>query len=205
MAFLTARAIILQTSFLRRPALTRHRKFILTAMLACAALLAIPAIAAPSDSADALFAYAKAKAQTEHKRILLVFSASWCGPCKLYERFLQDPQMKPITEKAFVVQRIDVGEFKNDSKHADTPGGPELRSALGGVGEPGFPFLIMTDGNGNPLVNSYRDGKTSDNVGYPELPEEIDWYVQMLKRAAPSLSSADLSATRTWLQKHAPH
>jgi hypothetical protein len=27
----------------------------------------------------------------------------------------------------------------------------------------------------------------------------------MLKRVAPSLTSADLQATRTWLQQHAPH
>ena len=193
------------TSSLRRPALPRHRKLFLTAVFACTILLANAAFAAPPDSADALFAQAKTQAQREHKRILMVFSASWCGPCKLYERFLQDPQMKPITEKAFVVQRIDVGEFKNDAKHTNTPGGSELRTALGGVGEPGFPFLVITDDNGNPLINSYRDGKTSGNVGYPALPEEIDWYVEMLKRAAPSLSPAELAATHAWLQKHSPH
>jgi hypothetical protein len=114
--------------------------------------------------------------------------------------------MKSITEKAFVVERIDVGEVKNDTKHVDTPGGSKLRTSLGGVGEPGFPFLVMTDENGAALVNSYLNGKASSgNIGYPALPEEIDWYIEMLKRAAPSLASADLTATHTWLQKHAPH
>ena len=141
----------------------------------------------------------------EHKNVLMVFSASWCGPCKHFEQFLEDPQMKSITEKAFVTQRIAVGEeLRKPNTHTNTPGGARLRSALGAVDEPGFPFLVMTDENGKPLINSYRNGKADDNIGMPEEPTEIDWYLMMLKRAAPSLSPEDLVATRTWLQKHAP-
>jgi hypothetical protein len=104
-----------------------------------------------------------------------------------------------------VVQRIDVGEQPGDTKHADTPGGVKLRTALGAEPEPGFPFLVITDENGQPIVNSYRNGKTGSNVGYPALPAEIDWYIVMLRRAAPSLSSEDLAATHAWLTKHSPH
>lgn len=182
-----------------------HQKLSLVAILALGAMLAAPALAAAQETATDLFARARAEAKAEHKNVLMVFSASWCGPCKLYERFLEDPQMKSITEKAFVVQRIDVGEFTSESRHADTPGGVVLRTSLGAEGEPGYPFLVMTGEDGNPIINSYRNGSTNANVGYPASPEEIDWYLAMLKRAAPTLSPDDLAATQAWLDKHAPH
>lgn len=113
--------------------------------------------------------------------------------------------MKPITEKAFIVERFDVGERPNDPRHADTPGGVRLRAALGAVKEPGFPFIVIAGNDGAPIVNSYRNGKPDANIGYPASPEEIDWYIEMLKRGAPNLSAEDLAATRNWLKAHAPH
>jgi thiol-disulfide isomerase/thioredoxin len=180
-------------------------KLTIGAALTFTSLLVLLTRPAAAQTASVLFEQVKADAKTQHKHILMVFSASWCGPCKLYERFLEDSQMKPITEKAFVVQRIDVGERPSDAKHVDTPGGVDLRSALGSKGEPGFPFIVMTDENGTPLANSFRDGDTNNNIGYPAVPKEFDWYIEMLKRAAPALSSADLAATRLWLQKHSSH
>lgn len=166
--------------------------------------LAVPAVAATS-TAQATFARARAEAKQEHKDVLVVFSASWCGPCKLFERYLEDPAMHAITEKAFIIDRVDVGERPGDPHHADTPGGVQLRASLGARGEPGFPFIVITNAKGKTIVTSYRDGNTDDNIGYPVQPEEIDWYVGMLKRAGHSLSAADRDATRVWLWDHRPH
>src|SRR5580692_2592246 len=47
-------------------------------------------------SADSVMALAKTQAAAEHKNILLVFSASWCGPCKMFEAFLDDPKTGPV-------------------------------------------------------------------------------------------------------------
>jgi len=185
--------------------LASQRRLISAAVLILATVLGAHRPALAQETADALFAQAKADAKAQHKNVLMVFSASWCGPCQLYERFLEDPRMMAITDREFVIQRIDVGERKGDPRHSDTPGGAELRSSLGAVGEPGFPFLVMTDENGDPIVNSYRNGDTSANIGYPASPAEIDWYIEMLKRAALSLSPGELAATNSWLQKHSRH
>ncbi len=179
-----------------------NMKRLFTILLPLAVALSGSALFAQTETADSLFARARDQARSEHKNVLLDFSASWCSSCKLYERFLEDSAMKPITEKAYVVVRIDVGERANDSSHHDTPGGFQLRGSLIGKREPSYPILVITDADGKPLIDSFRNGKADANIGYPDLPEEIDWYMVMLKRTAPSLTPDEMETTRQWLKKH---
>jgi hypothetical protein len=46
-------------------------------------------------------------------------------------------------------------------------------------------------------------GKKAENIGYPNQPYEIDWFMEMLKRAAPGASADEVNAVEGWLRKHA--
>jgi hypothetical protein len=158
-------------------------------------------------SAAAILHQAEEQAQAEHKNILLTFGASWCVNCRLYDRFLADPEMHAVLSRAFVFASMDTGEQPRDTKHANTPGGLAFEDSVGGK-DAGWPFLVVLNAEGKPIVNSDRPNagpKPSDgNIGYPVAPEEVAWFVEMLRRGAPGMSEQDLASVRTWLKTHGP-
>ena len=141
---------------------------------------------AEAPSADQVLATAKAKASAEHKAIFLHFGASWCGWCKKLDAFLVRPDIKPVFEKYFVPVKLVVQEHEKD-KALENPGADTLLKKLGGPA--GLPFSAFLDAMGAAVVNSKINGA---NIGYPSQPSEIDWFVQMMKKAAPGISQQDL-------------
>ncbi|MFT4112626.1 thioredoxin family protein [Silvibacterium sp.] len=185
----------------------RRKGMIAAAMVLAAAPLPLSASSADAGtSTSAILSQAESQAHAEHKNILVDFSASWCGNCRLYDRFLADPQMRPILSRAFVFVTLDTGEREGDPKHANTPGGVDFESSIGGKNE-GFPWLVMLDADGKPIVSSDRPDPRAksgkDNIGYPVAPEEVDWFVEMLRRAAPQLNPQDLASVHEWLTARA--
>jgi thiol-disulfide isomerase/thioredoxin len=191
-----------------RPAslsLSLYRGVFAIAIMLMASPLAFSAAPEAGLSAAEILSQAEAQGRAEHKNILLDFSASWCGNCRLYEHFLADPQMNGILSRAFVFVTMDTGERQGDAKHANTPGGVDFEKSIGGKDE-GFPWLAMLDTNGKPIVSSDRPDPTvksgKSNTGYPDSPEEIGWFVEMLRTGAPQLSQQDLANVHAWLTAH---
>jgi thioredoxin-related protein len=147
--------------------------------------------AVDTPSVDEVLSHAEAQAAAEHKDIFLIFGASWCGWCKRLDKFNQLPEVSAIMRKNFVITHLAVEEH-GDKAVLDNPGAQELMHKLGGVG--GLPFFAFLDSRGRLIVNSNRpaNGKPSDtNIGFPAEPEEVAWFMAMLRKSVPSLTAED--------------
>jgi hypothetical protein len=95
---------------------------------------------------------------------------------------------------------VVVHEF-GEKASLDNPGGQELEARLGGK-DAGLPFFAFLDGGGGMIVNSIRPAAGVANIGYPGEPEEIDWFMVMLGKAAPGMPPAESAVIEQWLRKH---
>jgi thiol-disulfide isomerase/thioredoxin len=159
-------------------------------------------------SAERVLADAKAQAAQQHKNIFLIFRASWCEPCKQLEAFIETPEIGSILKKHFVIARVSIGEEYGDNPRLNSPGGGKLLVEVGGAtgGEGGVPFIVLLDAKRRFIASSNRPvkGKAGvEGIGYPTEPEEIDWFMTMLKKGAPSLTKDDAQVVEEWLRKGA--
>ncbi|HYV28228.1 MAG TPA: hypothetical protein VFA77_11885 [Candidatus Eisenbacteria bacterium] len=95
-----------------------------------------------------------------------------------------------------VVQESDA------KKNLENPGGANVLSKLGGKNS-GLPFFAFADAKGNLIVNSNRPlaGKPEGaNIGHPFAPEEVEWFMSMLKQAALKMETAERKTIEDWLK-----
>jgi hypothetical protein len=188
---------------MRIPARFAFLPIVLTAALVLAPTLARSATPDPGANADAVMTQVKRQAASSHKNILLSFGASWCVNCRLFDKFLADPAIHPIIDKAFIYADLNTGERDGDNRHSNIPGGQQLQASLGGK-DSGYPYIVMLDPSGKPIVDSIAPAGLGHpgNIGYPAASYEVDWFMEMLKKAAPSLTAEDTATIRAWLTKH---
>lgn len=167
----------------------------------CAALLGSVVALAEVKSANAVMSAAFAKAKAEKKTVLLSFHASWCGWCHKFEDFLKRPDIKTIWDKRFEMVWLTVLESP-EKKADENPGGDVWLKKVGGE-KSGIPYMALFGGDGVMRINSTRPGPKGGNIGYPAAPEEIEWFMTMLKNGAPNVTEKERAVIKAALEEEA--
>lgn len=125
----------------------------------------------------------KKRAAEEKKFIFLHFGAEWCGPCKVLEEWLAQPEIHAMFQETFIDVKIDVDR---------NFGAQELLSvySLKAGGIPWFGILNATDDKPIAICED-KDG----NVGIPDTPEGFDQFTKMFE-ATGKFSKEELGLIR---------
>jgi hypothetical protein len=78
-------------------------------------------------------------------------------------------------------------------------GATKALEKVGGAGQ-GNPFHAFLNSKGELIVNSKRNGQ--DNIGYPYEPHEIDWFMVMVKKAAPGITEQEAKVIEAKLRSY---
>jgi protein disulfide-isomerase len=120
---------------------------------ACVSMLANAAPWPYDEHADATadVQHAIAAAQTDHKRVLLVFGANWCPDCRALDKAMHGSSQHLI-DSNFDVVKIDVGNFDKNLELANRYGNPIAK---------GIPAVVVL-GPAHQVIFSTRQGELAN-------------------------------------------
>jgi thiol-disulfide isomerase/thioredoxin len=153
-------------------------------------------------SAEELLTKAIRQAKKEKKNVFILFHASWCGPCKLMQKTMQDPTIKSYFPSAYVMLDMTAYEF---DESLNNPGASNLLEKHNN-GQASVPFWLILDSTGKSLGDAKmkpagRPNAVAENIGCPVTKEEVAYFTGLLKKTS-SLGPDALQAIEKRFRKN---
>lgn len=151
-------------------------------------------------AADQVFKHALQQAAKEHKKVFLIFHASWCGWCHRMDSIMNNSDCKKLFNNNYVVEHLVVLESKG-KKNEENAGGEEMLKKYNGEDQ-GIPFWLIFDEKGTLLADCQLRPEGAglstkgENTGCPATKEEVDYFIKVLKKTS-SLTAAQLKIIET--------
>lgn len=142
----------------------------------------------PPPSAEAILKEATQQAAQQHKKVFILFHASWCGWCHRMDSLMNNADCKKLFNDQFVVRHLTVKESK-DKKYLENPGADALLAKYHGENK-GIPFWLIFDANGKLVADCLMD--SGENTGCPATKEEVAHFIKVLKQTT-SLNDGQLA------------
>ena len=156
----------------------------------------IVSFAQPAPNSGSVMAAAYKQAAKEHKNVLVMFHASWCGWCKKMDASMTDSTTQKYFNANYVTVHLDVQEKPTDKK-LENPGA-DVFLAKYKAEKAGLPFFLIMDNKGNLLGDSFLNGQ---NMGCPAFSEEVAAFITLLKKTS-KINDDQASAVTTRFRKN---
>jgi thioredoxin-related protein len=142
-----------------------------------------------AESSDAILQKAYAQAAKEHKNVMVLFHASWCGWCKKMDASLNEPSIKKSFDDNYVIIWLTVLENTPEMKKNENPEAMELLAKYH-ADKTGIPFFLIFDSKGKFLADSFIRApgismdKPGENMGCPASVKEVAAFNEILKQTS---------------------
>jgi len=130
------------------------------------------------------------EAAASHKKVLILFHASWCHWCRKLDTLLSSPDCKDLFGQSYAIRHLTVMESQ-DKKNLENPGAQELYLKYAGSVNQGIPFFLIMNDDGTVVADSRikpegaAPGSTGDNMGYPSSKNEVEYFMRVLHETTP--------------------
>lgn len=163
-----------------------------------------PVIAQDVKPAQEVVNQAVKQAAAENKKVFLLFHASWCGWCHKMDTSMQDPAVRELFERNFVITHLVVHESAKN-KPLENPGAEAMKEAWHGKDQ-GIPFWVILDQSGQLITDSKirkpgEGPESGENCGCPAAEEEVDFFLTVLRKTT-DLTEAELEKIRIRFRKN---